>query len=573
MKNYILTLITGLIAWFAAPAVVGQITDPWPDTFPPPSATAATFKKTHPGWDLDTIHPADFSPLVSGMDFLPDGRMVLLTYKPPEVFILDGVLGTNRAAVKATKIADGFSNPLGLKVVDGEIYVLDFKQISHLKLKPGAMADKEAIGPVYNLNAAGHPTVFGLAYKDGAFYHNFGMWDGPAGQLGHTVKTTLAGQREVLGSGLRTPDGLAFGPNGDLFSVDLQGDWLPCNKFIHMVKGRWYGHDKSKVAGDVFSPPAVYLPHGEVAMSPSQPLFVPSGLYKDQFLLGDVRFPEITRIFLEKVQGEYQGAAFRFSGSDELEAGVHRMVWGPDSNIYLGEIGGADFGHWTWSWGTRTSGLGRLKPNGKDAFEMLSAKARVGGIELEFTEAVGASAGNISSYVAQMWHYVPTLNYGGPKTDTATLKVAAVQIHPDKKHVFLSLPGMKAGFLVYLKLNSFQSASARPLWTQETWYTLNKLSDTQPFADVVVNVRAHEGTPQALGSWSLRNTGTGLGISVSHGGQYRVRLMDIQGKVAADVRGAGSNEQLIQPSHVGQGLYQVEVTTEAGRSFRTAILN
>ena len=82
------------------------------------------------------------------------------------------------------------------------------------------------------------------------------------------------------------------------------------------------------------TPPAVWLPQDEIGNSPGQPVQMPYGPYKNQWLLGDVTHGGIKRIFLEKVEGSYQGCVFRFSQG--LEAGINRMVWGPDSSLYVG---------------------------------------------------------------------------------------------------------------------------------------------------------------------------------------------------------------------------------------------
>jgi cytochrome c len=58
---------------------------------------------------------------------------------------------------------------------------------------------------------------------------------------------------------------------------------------------------------------AIYLPEDEIANSPSQPILMQDGPYKGQMLHGDVTHGGIKRDFLEKINGEYQGAVFRFT--------------------------------------------------------------------------------------------------------------------------------------------------------------------------------------------------------------------------------------------------------------------
>ena len=65
--------------------------------------------------------------------------------------------------------------------------------------------------------------------------------------------------------------------------------------------------------------PAIWLEEYEIGNSPSEPTLIKDGPYKGQMLHGDVSYGGILRDFLEKVNGEYQGAVFRFTGG--LEGG------------------------------------------------------------------------------------------------------------------------------------------------------------------------------------------------------------------------------------------------------------
>ena len=94
------------------------------------------------------------------------------------------------------------------------------------------------------------------------------------------------------------------------------------------------------------------------------------GPYKGQMLHGDVTHGGIKRDFLEKINGEYQGAVFRFTQG--LEAGVNRLCWGPDGALYVGEVGMVG----GWSWKEKQYGLQRMKYNGKPTFEMLAVRAK-----------------------------------------------------------------------------------------------------------------------------------------------------------------------------------------------------
>jgi cytochrome c len=191
----------------------------------------------------------------------------------------------------------------------------------------------------------------------------------------------------------------------------------------------------------------------------------------------------LKRVFMEKVNGEYQGVVFRFT--EGLEAGVNRAVWGPDQALYVGEIGNP--GNWSHA-GGKWFGLQKLKYNGKSTFEMLAVRAKSNGMEIEMTEPLDNNAGNsISDYEVKQWYYLPTENYGGPKLDEQNLKIKLLNISNDRKKIFLQLDGMKPNHLVYIRLKGmFVSSENHNLWSTEAWYTLNQIpQNLQGFSNPV----------------------------------------------------------------------------------------
>ncbi|MCB0635874.1 MAG: glycosyl hydrolase, partial [Lewinella sp.] len=78
----------------------------------------------HPSYTLTQARPDGFAPKVGGMDFLPDGRLVISTWDAEGgVYIIEGVETGDPSQMSYKKIAMGLAEPLGLKVVDGNIYV------------------------------------------------------------------------------------------------------------------------------------------------------------------------------------------------------------------------------------------------------------------------------------------------------------------------------------------------------------------------------------------------------------------------------------------------------------------
>ncbi len=445
----------------------------------------------HPSYDLSQARPDEFLPKVGGMDFLADGRLVVSTWdEMGGVYIIDGAQSGDPSKMSTKKIADGLAEPLGLKVVDGDIYVLQKQELTRLKDTNGddVIDEYQTVANNWKVSANFHEFAFGLVYKDGYFYATLATGIMPGGasknpqepDRGKVVKISKEnGSVEFLAHGLRTPNGIGIGVDGEMFVADNQGDWLPSSKIVHVKKGSWYGSrsvDFEGTAGLTENLPVVWLPQDEIGNSPSTPIALNDGIYKGQMIHGEVTHGGVKRVFVEKINGEYQGCVFRFIQG--LEGGVNRLIWGPDGALYAGCIGNP--GNWAQT-GKLWYGIQKLKYNNNPTFEMLAIRAKTNGVEIEFTEPLKSGDGwDLNDYTVQQWRYEPNENYGGPKLDLENLKIQSVNISEDRKKVFLELSGMKRNRVVYVHLNQhFVSANNNELWTTEGWYTMNAIPENQ----------------------------------------------------------------------------------------------
>ena len=444
---------------------------------------------SHPSYDLSQARPDDFFPKVGGMDFLPDGRMVISTWDAAgNVYILDGVQSGDPSQITAKKIADGLAEPLGLKVVEGSIYVLQKQELTQLIDHNGdEMIDEyRTVCNDWSVTGNFHEFAFGLEYKDGHFYAALAIAILPGGasanpqapDRGKAVKINKeTGAIEFFAHGLRTPNGVGIGVDEEIFIADNQGDWLPSSKILHVTKDAFFGSravDPEGTPSMTVKQPVVWLPQDEIGNSPSTPSYINDGPYAGQMIHGEVTHGGVKRVFVEKVDGNYQGCVFRFIQG--LEAGVNRLVWGPDGALYIGGIGST--GNWRQN-GKLWYGLQRLQYNEKPTFEMLAVRAMANGVEIEMTEPLPPNVGwDPAEYDIQQWYYLPTKEYGGPKMDLQSLTVNSASVSDDRKKIFLELEGMKAGHVVYVRLPShWVSDTGEEIWTTEAWYTMNAIPE------------------------------------------------------------------------------------------------
>ncbi|WP_428966168.1 family 16 glycoside hydrolase [Micromonospora fluostatini] len=509
----------------------------------------------HPDYTLTDLRPAGFTPQVSGMAWTADGRLVISTWggtdqRTGEVYIVDEVTGaTGPERVTYRRVASGLTEPMGVAVVDGTIYVSQKHELTELRDTDGdEVADEHRTVATWPYGGNFHEFAFGLLYKGGNFYLNLSVAidrggattnPQPVGDRGTSVVVNRrTGKVSYVAGGLRTPNGIGWGPENGLFVTDNQGGYVPASKLVHIEQDRFYNHYTSPAGRFDANPvtrPVLWLPQNEIANSPSTPVLLKKGPYRGQLLIGDVTYGGLQRAYLEKVHGQYQGAVFRHTQG--LEAGVNRVTLGPDGDIYVGGLG-AD-GNWGQA-GKLRHGLQKLTPNGTRTFDMKSMSATPNGFKIEYTRPLSTdTVQNISQrYRVEQWRYAATPTYGGPKVDQETLSVESVKVSDDRRTVTLAVDGLQRDRVVYLRSpRSFTANNGEELWSTEAWYTLNNIPGAQPDR---VFYEFEEGRRQGgaaidtehagfsgvgfVDGYGALNASTTIHTEVSRAGEYEVGL-------------------------------------------------
>lgn len=479
MVNYVFTL-KPKTPTPATPPITNKTQHEWPTS----PGHGAPLEGVHPSYTLTTLHSSKFNPRVAAMAFMPDGRLLVSTWdKTGGVYLLDGVTKGDTNQLKIKRITAGLAEPLGMEVVNGQIFVLQKHELTQLIDHNGddLIDEYRSICNSWTVSADFHEFAFGLVFKEGFFYATLSMamrlkpHEKQLPDRGKTIKIGLDGTFEAVNFGLRTPNGIGLGVDNELFVTDNQGQWLPANKLLHVRQGDFHGMGwgwLSDAPMPDMTPPTIWLPQDEIGNSPTEPVLIKEGIFKGQMLHGDVTHGGIKRDFLEKVNGQYQGAVFRFSQG--FEAGVNRLRWGPDGALYVGQVGMKGGG---WSWKERLRGLQRLHYNGQTAFEMLAVRAQPQGFEIEFTQPLRAGQTlQVDDVRIWQWWYQPTSRYGGPKMDLTPLTPTQLTLSPDRKKMYLEIPLLKPKHVVYFRLPPWlQSHSGQHLWASEAWYTLNHI--------------------------------------------------------------------------------------------------
>lgn len=479
-------------AWAAGPAyVIEDIL-----TGASPSASRSTTWKPGEGLVLE----------VGGMDFLADGRLAVAIRKG-EVWIIDGLSGAAPGGVRARLFASGLHEPLGL-LRDGEaLLVAQRTEVTRLRDTDGdGVADEYlTAGRGWNVSGAYHGYAYGPK-RDGAGRlwvalnldmgdrsDNDAAWRGWAGVIG------VGGVFEPMAAGMRSPCGLGANAAGDMFCVDQQGTWIPATPIYHLRRGAFFLNPegmKSQERSDSplrlsrpvpnrvpypeavravpeMRPPAVWLPYNKLGRSGTDLAVCAAGggfgPFDGQLFVGEFTDAKVSRVFLEQIDGEYQGAAFPFVAG--LASGVTRVLFGPDHALYVGMTSRG----WS-SLGTKSYGLQRVRWTGVTPFAIRAMRVTPGGFELEFTAAVDpATAGDPDAYRMTSYTYLYSNAYGSPELDPLTAQVTSAEVSADRLRVRLVVEGRRELHVHELRASGVRSAAGVPLEHPDAYYTLNRI--------------------------------------------------------------------------------------------------
>ncbi len=438
----------------------------------------------HPALELRDLRSEDSVWRVTGMALRSPKELLFTTWEGDLV-----ALSIDDLSKKAVfrRIAQGLSEPMGLAISDGRIFVTEKNQVTELidEDGDGTFETYRCLSHDWPSTIDYHEYLFGAVVRDSHIYFTSSVAMGIRGThnqqaplRGSLIKVHIdTGATEIIAGGLRTPNGIGFGPGDSILVTDNQGEWLPANKLIHVQpkafyqfrsRPPWHPYDRPEATA-----PAVWLPQGEIAMSPTEPILLPESWapYAGQIMFGDATFGGLQRVFLEEIDGIMQGAVFPFSqGFAHL---FNRLELTANGELIAGGIArGKDE-----KFIERVSGLTQIRYTGKEVFEPLAARLRSNGIEIEFTQPLSKNEGwNPAGYYVTQWGYQATQNYGGQKVRHRRSEVRSATVSTDRRRVFLELPELSSKEVLRIRLpQSLTSTSGQHLWTGELWYTVNRI--------------------------------------------------------------------------------------------------
>ncbi len=443
-----------------------------------------------------------------GIEALPGGKIAVGTRRG-EVWVIDNGLTDDPKQAKFTRFASGLHEVLGLAFKDGWLYVTQRPEVSRLKDTDGdGRADVfETVSDRWEIIGDYHEYAFGSRFdKDGniwvalcltgSFTSNdpFRGWAGKITPDGKFIPTT---------SGVRSPGGVGFDAEGNVFYTDNQGPWNGTCGLKQIVEGGFTGHPDGfrwYPLANKLNPklgPAPQVPKsGSRIMTEAKkiPQLVPTsilfpyqkmgqsasgidcdlsggkfGPFQKQLFVSDQTYSTVMRVFLEKVNGRYQGACFPFRQG--FGSGNVPTRFASDGSLI---VGGTNRG-----WGSRGPkmfAVERLAWTGKVPFEIHEMRLRPYGFELTFTQPVDPkTAADPKSYSMQTYTYIYQASYGSPEVDHTHPPITQAEVGKDGKSVRLTVGPLQEGHVHELHAPGLRSADGLPLLHKEAYYTANYL--------------------------------------------------------------------------------------------------
>jgi hypothetical protein len=422
---------------------------------------------------------------LTALDFFSDGRAAVATWNG-DVWIVSG-LDDALKNVQWKRFAAGLFDPLGLKIRDDELFVLERHQITRLRDLNGDgeadfyenFNDEAGVSPSYHAFAMDLQTD-----RAGNFYYT------RAGQRvdekyplnGGMVRVSADGARaELIAHGLRAANGMSVGPNDEIVCSDNQGNWMPSSRLNLIQPGGFYGyvpHAHAAIAPTTFAPPLCWIPMAQDNSSGGQVWVTGGGWPREltnHLLHTSYGMAALYHVLWETVDGVAQGGIVKLPL--KFDSGIQRARFNPrDGQLWVAGLKG-----WQTK-GIRDGALQRVRYTGKPLHMPTALHVRRDGIQIGFSDPLDRlTAEDLQNWSVEQWNYRWTEKYGSDDFSVAnpekkgrdTVNVRSAQLSADKKSVLLEIPALQPVMQMKIKFALRAAADAPVAW--EIYNTINRV--------------------------------------------------------------------------------------------------
>ncbi|NHE58176.1 DUF6797 domain-containing protein [Cyclobacterium plantarum] len=451
--------VSGLEEWAQSsdpPASLEQFTKGGPARFPQLLETNILQGEQEGAFQVDILNPPFNSPWknqlrLSGLDFFRDRNKAVVCATDGDVWLVEGFT-ENKQTLTWQRIASGLFQPLGIKVIEEEIFVTCRDQIVRLHDYNGdGEADfYESFNNDHQVTDHFHEFAMGLqADAEGNLYYAKSARharEALVPQHGTLIKVSPDGEHtEIIATGFRAANGVCLNPDGSFIVTDQEGHWNPMNRINWVEEGGFYGN----MFG--FDPPADSTDSGmeqplvwverERDRSPSELLWVDSekwGPLNGKLLSFSYGYGKVYLVPFEKVGGQVQGGIVELP-LPRFATGVMRGRFNQDDgHLYLCGLS---------AWGStqpQLGGLYRIRMTEKPVHIPVGIQAQQDGILLTFSEKMDeSSVRELANYSVATWDLLRSRKYGSKHYNEKKLTITAAELGADGKSVKLKMPDIE----------------------------------------------------------------------------------------------------------------------------------
>jgi len=396
---------------------------------------------------LPNFNPWNAQVRATGIDFFADNKRMAVCTWDGDCWIAEGI-DQNKGELTWQRIASGMFQPLGLKIVDEQIYITCRDQMVILRDLNGDNETDfyECFNNDHQVTEHFHEFAMGLQRDDeGNFYYAKSGRHAKRAVVPHhgtLLKVSPDGKKtEILANGFRAANGVCLNPDGSFFVTDQEGHWNPKNRINWVTPGGFYGNmysftDVVDSSDEKMSQPLCWITN-RFDRSPAELLWVPKdawGPFAGKLLNLSYGYGKIFVVPHELVNNQLQGGMCQLPIPD-FASGLVRGRFHPiRKDLYV-------CGMFSWAGSRHAPGcFNRVRYNGKPAHLPVELKAKTHRIELAFSHTLDAKSVEVGNFKVKAWDLRRTANYGSKHYNERELDVAAATLSEDGRTVLLSIP-------------------------------------------------------------------------------------------------------------------------------------
>ena len=392
---------------------------------------------------------------ITGIDFFEGGNDAVVCCWDGSVFHVNGIDQATTDSSKSIswrRIAAGLFQPLGIRIVDGQIFVTCRDQLVRLNDldNDGEMDFYENFNSDHQVTEHFHEFAMGLQTdQDGNFYYAKSARHALPAVVPHhgtLLKVSKDGSStEIVANGFRAANGVCLNPDGTFIVTDQEGHWNPKNRINWVRRGGFYGnmlgyHDVSDSSDDAMDDPLCWITNA-FDRSPGELMWVTSDKWKrlqGSLLSLSYGTGQVYVVPHQHVGEQVQGGVCALP-MPRFPTGIMRGRFNElDGQLYC-------CGMFAWSGDQKQpGGLYRIRYTDQPMHLPVQLRCEGTSIELTFTDEITPdSANDAKNFRIETWGLKRSKNYGSQHYNERRIAVANSKLSSDQKTVLLDIPDLK----------------------------------------------------------------------------------------------------------------------------------